>query len=408
MNVTNLKENYQNLLSFMSEKGYKESTIYSYRKQIQWILANAENRDWESYKDIYQEYVSYGYSYHWMRWKRAMLGTLERFDLYGEYPDGKHHFPFFKKKAYDFLFLEFKNLVDYYTENESARGLQASTFKNRANAISKFFYYMQEKGCNSLADITEEMVQSFFCPGTAGTEKGHDYIHRVRTVLNVCLPMEPSCIKCILNYLPAVRGFHKNVPVLTAEEVSEIKEVLRNPMGRISMRDRAIGMLALYAGLRSSDIVNMEISSVDWEMDRIHITQQKTQIPMEIPLSAMVGNALYDYITEERPTLKDPHIFLTMDKPYRPLKGVYQVSKHIFRAAGIRQETGSRKGLHLFRHHLATEMLGKGIPQPVISRALGHTSPCSLESYLHTDFVHLKECALCISCFPVSEEVFRV
>ena len=34
MNVTNLKENYQNLLSFMAEKGYKESTIHGYRHQI--------------------------------------------------------------------------------------------------------------------------------------------------------------------------------------------------------------------------------------------------------------------------------------------------------------------------------------------------------------------------------------
>lgn len=408
MNVTNLKENYQNLLSFMEEKGYRESTINYYRRQIQWILDNAESREWTSYKDIYLEYTSYGYSCHWLRGKRALLGTLERFDLLGEYPDGNHHFPFFAKKAYDFLLPEFKKLVDYYTDTESARGLQASTFKTRANAASRFFYCLQEKGCCSPADVTEEMVLSFFCPDTAEPQKGHDYIHRVKTVLTVCLPMDPYHIRHILNYLPDTQGFRKNVPVLTLEEISGIKEVLRNPKGRISRRDRAIGMLALYAGLRSIDIANLKISSIDWEGERIRFIQQKTQVPVEIPLSAMVGNAIYDYITDERPLLADPHVFLTTDKPHRPMKGVYQVSKHIFRAAGIRQETGSRKGLHLFRHHMATEMLGKKIPQPVISQALGHTSPCSLTPYLHADFVHLKECALCISRFPVSEEVFCI
>lgn len=49
MNVTNLKENYQNLLSFIVEKGYKESTINCYRHQIQWILDHAESRGWTSY-----------------------------------------------------------------------------------------------------------------------------------------------------------------------------------------------------------------------------------------------------------------------------------------------------------------------------------------------------------------------
>lgn len=61
MNVTNLKENHQLLLSYMAEKGYKEATISCYRRQIQWIIDNAENRAWTSYKDIYLEYASYGF-----------------------------------------------------------------------------------------------------------------------------------------------------------------------------------------------------------------------------------------------------------------------------------------------------------------------------------------------------------
>lgn len=405
MNVTNLKENYQNLLSFMAEKGYKESTINGYRHQIQWILDHEENRKWTSYKDIYLEYASYGYSYNWLRGKKALLGTLERFDLYGEYPDGKHHYPFFARNAYDLLLPDFKRIIDFYKDAQSKSNLRPSTLNNRFCSASRFFYYLQNNGCCSLADVTEEMVQSFFTPGSNCT-RGHDYIQRVRAVLMVCLPSEPFPIKNILNYLPAIQSFRKNVPVLKPEEISAVKELLRNPDGRISLRDRAIGVLALYTGLRSIDIINLEFSAIDWEQDRLRLTQQKTRVPIEIPLSAMVGNALYDYITEERPGLDDPHVFLTTDKPYRPLRCVYQASRHIFRAVGLRQTPGTRKGLHLFRHHMATEMLEKKVPQPVISRALGHTSPCSLTPYLHTDFTHLKECALSIARFPVSEEVF--
>ena len=39
-----------------------------------------------------------------------------------------------------------------------------------------------------------------------------------------------------------------------------------------------------------------------------------------------------------------------------------------------------------------------------ISRTLGHTAPDSLEPYLRADLLHLKECALDISNFPVAGE----
>jgi hypothetical protein len=46
-------------------------------------------------------------------------------------------------------------------------------------------------------------------------------------------------------------------------------------------------------------------------------------------------------------------------------------------------------------------LLGNGIAQPIISKITGHISPNSLEPYLSSDFVHLKECALSIEQFPV-------
>ncbi|WP_413357089.1 tyrosine-type recombinase/integrase [Robertmurraya sp. 2P01SA] len=87
-------------------------------------------------------------------------------------------------------------------------------------------------------------------------------------------------------------------------------------------------------------------------------------------------------------------------------RSIGNVSGRIMKVAGIRQKKGDRKGFHIFRHHLATALLGNGIPQPVISRTLGHTSPDSLEAYLSADFLHLKECSISIEQFPVSKEVF--
>lgn len=76
--------------------------------------------------------------------------------------------------------------------------------------------------------------------------------------------------------------------------------------------------------------------------------------------------------------------------------------------AGIRLQAGDRKGSHIFRHHAVTTMLGKGVPMPVISKAMGHTAPDSLEPYFYADFPHLKSCALSIEKYPVREEVFLI
>ncbi len=76
--------------------------------------------------------------------------------------------------------------------------------------------------------------------------------------------------------------------------------------------------------------------------------------------------------------------------------------------AGIRQGKNDRKSIHLFRHHVATSLLQAGVQQPVISAALGHASPDSLDRYLSAEFKRLKECSLGIEAFPVRKEIFDI
>ena len=77
------------------------------------------------------------------------------------------------------------------------------------------------------------------------------------------------------------------------------------------------------------------------------------------------------------------------------------------KVANIRQNQGDRQGSHIFRHRAATEMMSNNTPPAVVSHTLGHASPDSLDPYLHADKVHLRECALSISEYPLAEEVFE-
>jgi integrase len=83
------------------------------------------------------------------------------------------------------------------------------------------------------------------------------------------------------------------------------------------------------------------------------------------------------------------------------------ISIKIMDSAGMKKTQGNRGGFRIFRHHLATGLLGNGVAEPIISKILGHTSPDSLAPYLSADFQHLKKCALSIDLFPMSEGVFK-
>ena len=175
----------------------------------------------------------------------------------------------------------------------------------------------------------------------------------------------------------------------------------------LSLQHKAIGLLAFYTGLRSSDIVALTFDQIDWDNDLIRIIQQKAGIPLVLPLRAIVGNAIFDYITKERPQSSEDTVFLTVNSKRLKYNNLHKICVAVMRKAGIRNHPSDRKGFHLFQHHLATSLMEKEVEHPVISQTLGHRSPESLVTYLSADFIHLKKCVLSINCFPVREEVFQ-
>ena len=153
----------------------------------------------------------------------------------------------------------------------------------------------------------------------------------------------------------------------------------------------------------------MQISSIDWERSSIHIIQDKTDQPVEIPLNAITGNMIYDYLMKERPDSNSKYLFLSQSvhhKEHLTSAGIADIVDRVFKVANIRGASGDRRGTHIFRHNLASSLLERDIPKAIITSTLGHTSPMSLDPYIRADFKHLKECGLSIEQYPVREGVF--
>ncbi len=413
MNINSMKlaEMEKNIKSYLHENNYAKGSekrfclVFSY---IRKIICSAEQ---VTYEEVLARYKEEHAAKNFIFFDSA-LTTIRYFDLYGEYPTKKCHLIGNGKTSYEKLPNEFCMVIDTYREHDLAGGKLETTVYTESISGITFFLQMLNQGITSLEDITEESVLHAFQDGEGRLNKSYRYKNNVKTIFRGCLENETfntEKIKQIISFLPKLKQARKNIQYLTAEEFRLLKNCLLAEESSLCLRDRAIGLLAMYTGLRGCDIMGLRVDSIDWETDIIRISQQKTAVFWELELPAVVGNAIFDYINKERPQTEVAEIFFSQRCPFRRMKAASagNIARKIMKACGIRQKSGDRMGFHIFRHHLATELLSKDVPLPIISQILGHSSPSSTETYLSADMAHLKECGLSIENFPIGLEVLR-
>ena len=408
MKFKKTNDTYADLIQKLKRHGYSKSYITRLETEINWLIRNQDRENIQSYGEACRIRISQTKSREMQITYRRVYGILEKFDLYGKYPAGVYAGTSAERGSYWQLNPVFREVIDIYKDSGEKRGLKESTLYKTAFSASSFLLAMQNRGREALSDITEDDVISYFIREDGRSPLSGGYRDTVASVFKSELGIHTESARQILAYIPAIRQRRKNIPYLKPEETDAIHSALGCPDSGLCMRDRAIGMLLFFTGIRGCDISCMKFSDIDWEKEEICIIQQKTANGLTLPMSAAVGNAIYDYVTMERPLSEEAYIFLCRTKPYGPLSrgSVWKAVSKVYGAAGIRQGEGERQGTHLFRHHVASALAGNGIARPVISETLGHTAPKSLDCYLSADIQHLRECALSIEPFPVSGEVF--
>ncbi|WP_300910230.1 tyrosine-type recombinase/integrase [Muribaculum intestinale] len=386
----------------MENIGYTGGYIGEIRRLGHWIISQGCTTRWNDYSEIEAVIREIYHNRHTLTNNLRSLRVIYRYDVLGELPDGHKHFH--TPSRYDNLSEGFKGIVDTACMVISGNGKNPSSAKY---ALISFLSDMQSAGAVSLADITQEAVLQAFSP--KGTPiKSQSFKYNVEYGLRACSSVYgEALIGKVITYLPCIPAFGRNIQFLTPEEIQAISKTITHDSS-ISLQDKAIITIALHTGMRGCDICALRISSIDWHNDRLSITQSKTGRPLELPMRAVVGNALFDYITQERPDTDLPYVFLSVNHPYRRLhtSNLDAICVKIMHKSGIRTGKKDRKGIHLFRHNIATSMLAKGVAQPIISSTLGHASPHTLRHYLDADLQSLKACGLSISAYPVGKEVF--
>ena len=409
MNVENLRKEYPLLIEYLGANGYTKAYIDKFRTDINQILRDGSDPVIHSYEEYYRS-LSKKYTEATLRHKLKIIGKIKQFDLKGIFPTPIHRCGFLKQDCYESLSPEYKKMIDAFVNSATGREVSASYIRQLKLATAKFFHYQQQHGTHSLLDVFERTAQRYFHDGEK-IVRGYDVVKQIKTVLKECISHYPNgeCER-IIAFLPMIKKRHKTYPLLEREELEKIKSVLLNDdCTNLTLRDKAIVTIAFYTGLRGCDIASLTFDDIDWKHNLIHLIQNKTGASLTIPLRPVVGNAIFHYVEQERPDSENGIIFLTKDKIARKLRitSIYNATTAVLTKAGVRVE-GGKKGTHLFRHNFAITLLQNGIQAPIISQILGHTSSKSIESYLESDLVRLKQCALSIELYPVGKEVFEI
>jgi site-specific recombinase XerD len=196
-----------------------------------------------------------------------------------------------------------------------------------------------------------------------------------------------ACVPTVARW--SFAALPKFLPAGTVQKVLDRND-RRTPLGR---RNHAILLLLARLGLRACEIVALNLEDIDWENARITI-RSKGGRWAQLPLPIDVGEALALYLRHARPSCSCRRVFIRDRAPRAGFANSIAVSTLVMRALQRAGVDSARKGAHLFRHSLATDMIRQGASLDEIGDLLRHQSPNTTAIYAKVDLPALRPLAL--------------
>jgi site-specific recombinase XerD len=288
-------------------------------------------------------------------------------------------------------------LDDYLAWMREQRHAAEGTLDKRRRSVKQFLEWLGVDATpEELSQLSAERIESFFLDyaSETGLWARRSMQAGLRTFLGFCFHK---------GYVP--HHLQHAVPRLRAYRLARVPHGLRpmqaqaivesvdrgTDMGR---RDYAILTMLHTYGVRGCQIRGLQLNDIRWSHDQILFRATKRGKDCLFPLTQQVGESLLDYLQNVRPRCAFPEVFLTCQAPHRPLARPSTLSsivrKYVHRA-GVE---APRKGSHLFRHTLATRLVGEGQSLKTVADVLGHRRLSTTFIYTKVDFPALSQVAL--------------
>jgi integrase/recombinase XerD len=268
------------------------------------------------------------------------------------------------------------------------RGLARNTIDAYRRDLARYVAFLVDRGVDEPARAGEPEIGAFVAH-LSGSQYAPGKSYRASSVARA---------------LAAVRSFHRfllregeaeadpaegitrprvprNLPrPLTVDEVAALVSAPVDDGTPVSLRDRAILETLYGAGLRISELVNLDVDDVDVEEGSVRAIGKGSKERI-VPVGRYAVKALQAYLVRGRPTLAGPRsggaLFLNQRGGRLTRQGSTNIVKAMARRAGILK----RVTPHMLRHSFATHLLEGGADVRVVQELLGHASVTTTQIY---------------------------
>lgn len=277
-----------------------------------------------------------------------------------------------------------QELLDKFVSHLAVeRDLSPYTVRNYSTDVRHFLGFLELEEVNSLEEVDQSVIR--------------DYLGQLlgEGTVRASISRKMSALRSFFRFLNR-EGILRDDPLsrvsgpktekrlpsfLTSEEMISLLNA-PDTMTPYGLRDRAILELLYASGLRVSEIVSIDIRSLDLESRQVRVWGKglKERMVLMGEPAALAVRRYLDFGRERllRKVTTDA-LFLNRNGKRLAERGVQYLLKRYARQAGV----SGRVHPHMLRHTFATHMLDGGADLRVVQELLGHTSLSSTQVYTH-------------------------
>jgi integrase/recombinase XerD len=221
---------------------------------------------------------------------------------------------------------------------------------------------------------------------------------------------KPYATSTVSRTLVAVRGLHRFLlregladrdpsaevigprtprPLPKALSLEQVERLLASPVGDdpVGLRDRAMLELLYAAGLRITELVDLDIDDVDLVQRTVRCLGKGSKERI-VPVGRVACRALGAWMTRGRPALQPDSLTLFCNPRGGRLtrQGGWKIIKRHAQRAGF----ADRVSPHTLRHSFATHLLDNGADVRVVQELLGHASVNTTQVYTRISRARLR------------------
>lgn len=258
-----------------------------------------------------------------------------------------------------------KNISNYeylnmFLDAKKIEGCSIRTIKYYRSTIEKLFQNISEP----IRKITTEDMRSYLSKYQKWNNCSKVTVDNIRRNISSFfswLEEENYILKSPMKRIHKIRTNKQVKEIINDEEIEQLRDRCT------CKRDLAIVDLLYSTGIRVGELVNLNISDIDFEA-RECIVFGKGGKERKVYFDAKSKLHLQDYIKFR--TDNNPALFVTLDAPYDRLKisGVEIRMRQLGKKANI-----VRIHPHKFRRTMATRAIDKGMPIEQVQKILGHS-----------------------------------